>query len=290
MKWILRVHRRDPYRSVPLVMVDAGSNHGLFSLVAGSSGAHVIAFEPQTHLQSIINMAGRLNQLSHRLRILPFAVLDQFKKLGMTKFEINDGGIGSLDYNSPNAAIVTHTIRLDSLPIYDRLFSNDRSADKSLVELEELGNDYANMIQTRLDKQVQSMNETFLFRQPIHFLKIDVEGFEVPALKSAAGLFEQGLVENTILEFGPPSRWDVTVEGYQRMDLRQVRERTTRDAKALLHKVVTDWKLDIHLLPAEVMVIQPKIRLYVNSWLGNLMTYPEMKMNLRKSLTQRRTW
>ncbi|ORE01234.1 hypothetical protein BCV72DRAFT_81585 [Rhizopus microsporus var. microsporus] len=251
MKWILRVHRRDPYRSVPLVMVDAGSNHGLFSLVAGSSGAHVIAFEPQTHLQSVINMAGRLNQLSHRLRILPFAVLDQFKKLGMTKFEINDGGIGSLDYNSPNAAIVTHTIRLDSLPIYDRLFSNDRSADKSLVELEELGNDYANMIQTRLDKQVQSMNETFLFRQPIHFLKIDVEGFEVPALKSAAGLFEQGLVENTILEFGPPSRWDVTVEGYQRMDLRQVRERTTRDAKALLHKVVTDWKLDIHLLPAE---------------------------------------
>lgn len=196
-------------------------------------------------------MAGRLNQLSHRLRILPFAVLDQFKKLGMTKFEINDGGIGSLDYNSPNAAIVTHTIRLDSLPMYDRLFSNDRSADKSLVELEELGNDYANMIQTRLDKQVQSMNETFLFRQPIHFLKIDVEGFEIPALKSAAGLFEQGLVENTILEFGPPSRWDVTVEGYQRMDLQQVRERTTRDAKALLHKVVTDWKLDIHLLPAE---------------------------------------
>ncbi|CEJ00683.1 hypothetical protein RMCBS344292_14733 [Rhizopus microsporus] len=92
MKWILRVHRRDPNRNVPLVMVDAGSNHGLFSLVAGSSGAHVIAFEPQTHLQSIINMAGRLNQLSHRLRILPFAVLDQFKKLGMTKFEINDGG------------------------------------------------------------------------------------------------------------------------------------------------------------------------------------------------------
>lgn len=29
-----------------------GSNHGLFSLIAGSSGAHTIAFEPQTHLQS----------------------------------------------------------------------------------------------------------------------------------------------------------------------------------------------------------------------------------------------
>jgi hypothetical protein len=69
MKWILRVHRRDPKRNVPLLMVDAGkyektgkkkkylfkrkgSNHGLFSLIAGSSGAHIIAFEPQTHLQS----------------------------------------------------------------------------------------------------------------------------------------------------------------------------------------------------------------------------------------------
>ncbi|KAI8375842.1 hypothetical protein BD560DRAFT_482414 [Blakeslea trispora] len=52
MKWILRVHRRDPERHTPLVMVDAGSNHGLFSLVAGASGAHTIAFEPQTHLRS----------------------------------------------------------------------------------------------------------------------------------------------------------------------------------------------------------------------------------------------
>ncbi|KAI8377833.1 uncharacterized protein BYT42DRAFT_359158 [Radiomyces spectabilis] len=52
MKWILRVHRRDADRKQPLVMVDAGSNHGLFSMVAGTSGAHTIAFEPQTHLRS----------------------------------------------------------------------------------------------------------------------------------------------------------------------------------------------------------------------------------------------
>lgn len=76
MKWILRVYRRDPERATPLVMVDAGerrwinasvgvytvtnalsikmlgSNHGLFSMVAGVSGAHAIAFEPQTNLRS----------------------------------------------------------------------------------------------------------------------------------------------------------------------------------------------------------------------------------------------
>lgn len=34
------------------MMLLVGSNHGLFSLVAGASGAHTIAFEPQTHLRS----------------------------------------------------------------------------------------------------------------------------------------------------------------------------------------------------------------------------------------------
>lgn len=249
MKWILRVHRRDPNRDVPLVMVDAGSNHGLFSLIAGSSGARTIAFEPQTHLQSIINMAGRLNQLSSRLRVLPFAVLDQFKKLGMTKFEINDGGIGSLDYNSPDAAITTRTIRLDSLPNYDLLYAKE--TQNSVLWLDQLGPDYAQFIESHLDRQIGKPNSSLLFRQPIHFLKIDVEGFEIPALRSAAGLYENGWVENTVLEFGPPSRWDVTVEGYEKMDINQVRQRTMSEAKEMLHRAVNDWNLEIRLLPAE---------------------------------------
>lgn len=302
MKWILRVHRRDPGRTVPLVMVDAGiiikvmhytrkivdyssklgSNHGLFSLVAGASGAHTIAFEPQTHLRSrcanhsfiplslkqilkigIINMAGRLNQLSQRLRILPFAVLDGFKKLAMEKVEINDGGIGGLSYDSPNAIITTQTIRLDSLPAYDRLFpetkgtekafriSTSRKNDKSILELEDLGTEYANVVDKASNKGNAELKESLLFRQPIHFLKIDVEGFEVPALRSAAKLFENQLVENTILEFGPPSRWDVTIEGASKMSPEDVLAKTMKDAKEILHRAIDEWKLDINLLPAE---------------------------------------
>ncbi|KAG1121357.1 hypothetical protein G6F42_012507 [Rhizopus arrhizus] len=263
MKWILRVHRRDPERTTPLVMVDAGSNHGLFSLVAGASGAHTIAFEPQTHLRSVINMAGRLNQLSQRLRVLPFAVLDQFKKLAMEKVEINDGGIGGLSYDNPNAMITTQTIRLDTLPAYNRLFPQSaamekqlkidtgRKDDKSVLEPEDLGAEYAKKIEAASDNVSAEIPESLLFRQPIHFLKIDVEGFELPALRSAAKLFENQLVENTVLEFGPPSRWDVTVPGANHMDLKDVRAKTMKEAKAVLHRAVDEWGLDINLLPAE---------------------------------------
>ncbi|KAI8970294.1 hypothetical protein BDF20DRAFT_116453 [Mycotypha africana] len=252
MKWILRVHRRDPFRTTPLVMVDGGSNHGLFSLVAGASGAHTIAFEPQTHLRSIINMAGRLNQVSTRLRVLPFAILDKFKELAMEKVEINDGGIGGLSYNNPNAMITTQTIRLDSLPAFNLLFSQRKTReDKSIVEVDDLGKEYATEIINAVDNETARISESLSFRQPIHFLKIDVEGFELPALKSASKLFEKQLIEHTVLEFGPPSRWDVTIPGAENMDVSDIRKQTMAEAKAVLHQATKEWKLDINLLPAE---------------------------------------
>jgi hypothetical protein len=208
-------------------------------------------------------MAGRLNQLSERLRVLPFAVLDKFKKLAMEKVEINDGGIGGLSYDNPNALITTQTIRLDTLPAYNRLFPQtasmekslkiftSRKNDKSILEAEDLGTEYAKTIDEAVDKDTVEVSESLLFRQPIHFLKIDVEGFELPALKSAAKLFENQLVENTVLEFGPPSRWDVTVEGASHMNLKDVRDKTMKEAKDILHLAIHEWKLDINLLPAE---------------------------------------
>lgn len=208
-------------------------------------------------------MAGRLNQLSERLRVLPFAVLDKFKKLAMEKVEINDGGIGGLSYNNPNALITTQTIRLDTLPAFNRLFpqtaamekslkiATGRKNDKSIMEPEDLGTEYASDINKAVDKDNVEIEESLLFRQPIHFLKIDVEGFELPALRSAAKLFENQLVENTVLEFGPPHRWDVTVENAAQMSIKQIRDKTMKEAKAVLHRAINEWKLDINLLPAE---------------------------------------
>ncbi|KAI9485430.1 MAG: hypothetical protein EXX96DRAFT_8399 [Benjaminiella poitrasii] len=208
-------------------------------------------------------MASRLNQLSERIRVLPFAVLDQFNKLAMEKVEVNDGGIGGLSYDNPNALITTQTIRLDTLPAYDRLYpksesmkkslkiSVNRKQDQSILDPEDLGKEYVDEITKAIGNESAQISESLLYHQPIHFLKIDVEGFEVPALRSAAKLFENQLVENTVLEFGPPKRWDVTVPGAAGMDINVVRNKTMKDAKEILHRAVDEWGLNICLLPAE---------------------------------------
>ncbi|SAL95577.1 hypothetical protein [Absidia glauca] len=256
MKWILRVHRRDPDRTTPLVMIDAGSNHGLFSMVAGVSGAHAIAFEPQTHLRSVINFGIRVNQISDRVRVLPFAVLDGYRELHMSGFEVDDGGIGSLDYNNANSAINTQTIRLDAIPSYDLLytFNQGRPIQKTLMYPEELGSEYAGALKKGLANEKQGiktdkvMPEHVSFRDPIHFLKIDVEGFELHALESAAKLFEANLVEHAVLEFGPPNRWDVTFE--EGLDVAEKRRRSVAQCKRVVRKMIDDYGFDIYVLPS----------------------------------------
>jgi hypothetical protein len=126
-----------------------------------------------------------------------------------------------------------------------------RRSDKSIIEPEDLGQDYVDEINAAIDNEAAQISESLAFRQPIHFLKIDVEGFELPALRSAAKLFENQLVENTVLEFGPPRRWDVTVPGASHMSQKDVRAKTMKEAKDVLHRAVNEWHLDINLLPAE---------------------------------------
>jgi hypothetical protein len=208
-------------------------------------------------------MAGRLNQISKRLRVLPFAVLDKFKAMSMSKFDIYDGGIGALDYTVTDSAIHTQTIRLDTLPSFNLLFPSKedtkkfnipkgRLDDRSVLEPEDLGKEYATDIKKSLDGDGVGvkLSNALLWNQPIHFLKIDVEGFELPALKSAARLFEAGLVEHTVLEFGPPHRWDAIVENSEGKSTEEIRKQTMGMAKDILHRAVNEWDLDIYLLPA----------------------------------------
>ncbi|ORY93521.1 hypothetical protein BCR43DRAFT_478654 [Syncephalastrum racemosum] len=250
MKWILRVYRRDPERHDPLLMVDAGSNHGLFSMVAGASGAHAIAFEPQTHLRSVITLGARLNQISNRLRVLPFAVLDKFRKVSMSKIALGDGGVGFLDYATKDSIMQTQTIRLDHIPAFDTLFQKTKN-QTMYSSLSEIDPTYARAIEAATtNPKPQPADSKLLLRQPIHFLKIDVEGFELQALDSATNLFKAGLVEHAVLEFGPPDRWDVTLENAQNIELAAKRKQTITHAKQVLHRATAEWDMDLYLLPA----------------------------------------
>ncbi|CAM0141139.1 hypothetical protein VKS41_001573 [Umbelopsis sp. WA50703] len=249
MKWILRVNRRDPERKEPLMMVDAGSNHGLFSMVASVSGAHTVAFEPQTHLRGVINFGARLNQIASRLRILPFAVLDRFTKVSISNYQINDGGLGQIDFAHGDNVIQTQTIRLDSIPSYDLLFPK-RGPSALGPHDADFGDEYTKkIIQGNANGITKSQEKSLLLRQRIHFLKIDVEGFELFALESAKGLFEQKLVDHVVLEFGPPKRWEPTLD--ESLGIEEIQKRTKQQAKDVLKKAGTDWDFDLYLLPAE---------------------------------------
>ncbi|KAI7855690.1 hypothetical protein BDC45DRAFT_86933 [Circinella umbellata] len=249
MKWILRVHRRDPNRKTPLTMIDAGSNHGLFSLVAAASGARVVAFEPQPNLRSSIGLNARLNNVANRIRVLPFAILNKYRKLSMSQYETGDGGIGQLDFASKDTITNTQTVRLDDIPSLDSLFYDDNNHKTLINNPNEISANYANSLEACNAGTQTMIDESLTLRQPIHFLKIDVEGFELRALESASKLFELGLIENLIMEFGPPNRWERTVDTSD-ITNGQKRTVTTIHARYLMHRALNEWKMDIYLLPA----------------------------------------
>ena len=199
----------------------------------------------------MIALGGRLNQVSDRIRVLPFGVLDEFRKIAMAKYEVEDGGIGHLDLTGgANSSMLTQTIRLDNIPRYDMLFGD--KSEKSLInQPEEIDPDYADAIRSLNIIEIPStMDQALTLNKPIHFLKIDVEGFELNALDSATRLFDSGLVEHAVLEFGPPDRWDITVSEQEQLNRTEIHKRTIARAKRVLHSVTMEWDMDIYLLPA----------------------------------------
>lgn len=218
-------------------------------MVAAVSGAHTIAFEPQTHLRGVINFGARLNQVATRIRILPFAVLDRFTKVSISNYQINDGGLGQIDFAHGDHVIQTQTIRLDSIPSYDRLFP--KIGPTALGPHDgEFGDDYnSKVIHSNGTDYAKTADKSLLLRDRIHFLKIDVEGFELFALESAKALFEQKLVDHAVLEFGPPKRWESTLD--ESLGIDEIRKRTKQQAKDVLKQVSSAYDFDLYLLPAE---------------------------------------
>ncbi|KAJ3034024.1 hypothetical protein HDV00_005501 [Rhizophlyctis rosea] len=151
-------------------MIDAGMNHGIYSLVAAASGARfVYAFEPLPTMQKRVRLAARLNQVDDRLWIYPKAVLDVVKQVNMTDGSEWDGGVNHITLNQTLAATKPDTFTVSTIRI-----------------------DLLNLL---------------LPNQPVSFMKVDIEGFEIQGLYSAEGLFKKKQIRHVVVEWGPPQRW-----------------------------------------------------------------------------------
>ncbi len=140
------------------IVVDIGSNHGLYALFAASWGKHVIAVEPQEKLCRLINWSLRINKIEKLVSVYDIAILNSRENVNMVDAHIAEGAVGTIQKTPGN------------IPAYP-------------------------------------MDELVPRNTDISFLKIDVEGSDIEALQSSYSLFGDKLVDNVVVEFGPPSRW-----------------------------------------------------------------------------------
>ena len=59
------------------VVLDVGSNHGLFCLIAQTLGAQCVALEPQRKLSHLISVSSALNGASQQVAVLNAAVVEK---------------------------------------------------------------------------------------------------------------------------------------------------------------------------------------------------------------------
>ena len=155
----------------PLV-VDIGSNHGLFAIFAARLGADVIAVEPQKELANVIaHSTQTLNgdEVKERVKVYNYAILGKREIVSMEGQEEGEGAAANV-------------VRGDA--------ANGSKAAEGMVEARPIS-DFLPPDESR----------------DIAFLKIDVEGFELHAVPSANILFGSKRVKNVLIEYGPPKRW-----------------------------------------------------------------------------------
>jgi FkbM family methyltransferase len=141
-----------PDRSYGKIVMDVGMNYGSFSLFASALGYRVHAFEMQPDVAATVVMSARLNgDMAQRLHVHQFAIDEKAgTSVSYTRYEMNIGMshmVSANDQDEYVQNVTVKTIRLDML----------------------------------LDRWQRETGETI---PGIFFMKIDVEGHDVNALRS----------------------------------------------------------------------------------------------------------
>jgi len=160
--------------------VDLGANEGYFSILAskkvGKNGK-VFSIEPQQRLWEVIQKNYELNYCSNST-IIPYAVGEKEEKLVINLYPSINTGASSLS-NEKNFGKTKTNIR-------KKFFGTQKIQVK---QLDKLAEDY------HIGK--------------INLIKIDIEGFEFFALKSAQNLLKNKLIEHVFVEFHPSQLKDL---------------------------------------------------------------------------------
>lgn len=160
--------------------VDLGANEGYFSILAskkvGKNGK-VFSIEPQQRLWEVIQKNYELNYCSNAT-IIPYAVGEKEEKLIINLYPSINTGASSLS-NEENFGKTRNNVR-------KKFFGTQHIQTK---QLDKLAEDY--------------------HTGKINLIKIDIEGFEFFALKSAQNLLKNKMIEHILIEFHPPQLKDL---------------------------------------------------------------------------------
>lgn len=156
------------------IVIDVGANRGYYTLLAASYGHDVLAFEPQPHCNSMMSTCVLLSGLSCRVDIRytfvsdkPGATMQVLRRTGCTGTFPNDDHDGwASGFRRPLTAL-------------------EGADDLVTVRGERIDHAVGPHIHVRL-------------------LKVDAEGHEANALRSAAKLLTDGRVDNLLVEFNVP--------------------------------------------------------------------------------------
>ncbi len=160
--------------------IDLGANEGYFSILASKKvgmNGKVFSIEPQQRLWEVIQKNYELNYCSNAT-IIPYAVGEKEEKLVINLYPSINTGASSLS-NEENFGKTRNNIR-------KKFFGTQQIQTK---QLDKLAEDY--------------------HTGKINLIKIDIEGFEFFALKSAQNLLKNKLIDHILIEFHPSQLKDL---------------------------------------------------------------------------------